>query len=221
MISFPAPPLSQGADEDLMIEIGGIVFPGSLKRQPGENRLRIFLVQVGRSRWRKSRITVISAWTPRFWSAGAVPSPTAFILGEATVMTKSDSVRPLVPVLSLFLGVLVDLRVHSVRPEQVGEAADGVLVCLRVLGVGDEDLGVSSGNGVHRRRLRGHDDSPSQRRDAGSGEKAPGAQGDMSALAGCASGATGVGQAVQRLNVPLRTRAREKSSMARLARLDS
>ncbi|NMI00160.1 hypothetical protein [Pseudonocardia acidicola] len=43
MISFPAPALCQGADEDLLIEIGGVVFPGCIKRSQGENGLRLWV----------------------------------------------------------------------------------------------------------------------------------------------------------------------------------
>ena len=44
MISFPAPALCQYADEDLLIDIGAVVFPGCIKRWPGENGLRIWVV---------------------------------------------------------------------------------------------------------------------------------------------------------------------------------
>lgn len=43
MISFPAPALCQGADEDLLIEIGAAVFPDCIKRWPGENGLRLWV----------------------------------------------------------------------------------------------------------------------------------------------------------------------------------
>lgn len=43
MISFPAPALCQGADEDLMVEIGEYVFPGCIKRWPTENGLRLWV----------------------------------------------------------------------------------------------------------------------------------------------------------------------------------
>lgn len=43
MISFPAPALCQGADEDLLVEVGAVVFPGCIKRWPGENGLRIWV----------------------------------------------------------------------------------------------------------------------------------------------------------------------------------
>lgn len=42
MISFPAPALRQGADEDLVVEIGTIVFPGCIRRWPDENGLRLW-----------------------------------------------------------------------------------------------------------------------------------------------------------------------------------
>jgi hypothetical protein len=43
MISFPAPALCQLADEDLLIEIGAVVFPGCIERWPGENGLRLWV----------------------------------------------------------------------------------------------------------------------------------------------------------------------------------
>jgi hypothetical protein len=43
MISFPAPAICQGADEDLLIEIGAVIFPGCIKRWPGENGLRLWV----------------------------------------------------------------------------------------------------------------------------------------------------------------------------------
>ena len=43
MISFPAPALCQMADEDLVIEIGAVVFPDCIKRWPGENGLRLWV----------------------------------------------------------------------------------------------------------------------------------------------------------------------------------
>ena len=43
MIGFPAPALCQSADEDLLIEIGAVVFPGCIKRWPGENGLRLWV----------------------------------------------------------------------------------------------------------------------------------------------------------------------------------
>ena len=43
MISFPAPALCQGADEDLLIEIGAVIFPGCIKRWAGENGLRLWV----------------------------------------------------------------------------------------------------------------------------------------------------------------------------------
>jgi len=43
VIGFPAPALCQSADEDLLIEIGAVVFPGCIKRWPGENGLRLWV----------------------------------------------------------------------------------------------------------------------------------------------------------------------------------
>lgn len=40
---FPAPALCQGADEDLMIEMGAIIFPDFVQRTPGANGLRLRL----------------------------------------------------------------------------------------------------------------------------------------------------------------------------------
>lgn len=42
MISYPAPLLCQGADEDAMMQVGSIMFPGRISRHPGENGLRIW-----------------------------------------------------------------------------------------------------------------------------------------------------------------------------------
>lgn len=38
---FPAPALCQGADEDLLIEMGAVVFPDFIQRVPGANELRL------------------------------------------------------------------------------------------------------------------------------------------------------------------------------------
>ena len=43
MIGFSAPALRQGADEDLLIGIGAVIFPGCIKPWPGENGLRIWV----------------------------------------------------------------------------------------------------------------------------------------------------------------------------------
>lgn len=43
MISFPAPVLSQYSDENLVLVIGEIIFPGCFRRWPGENGLRIWV----------------------------------------------------------------------------------------------------------------------------------------------------------------------------------
>ncbi len=40
---IPAPALCQGADEDLMIEMGGVIYPGFVDRVPGANGLRLTL----------------------------------------------------------------------------------------------------------------------------------------------------------------------------------
>jgi hypothetical protein len=42
-ISFPAPTLCQGSDEDLFVAIGDIVYPGFVKRPPNENGLRLWV----------------------------------------------------------------------------------------------------------------------------------------------------------------------------------
>lgn len=43
VISYPAPEMCQGADEDLMVRIGEVVFPGRIQRWPTENGLRIWV----------------------------------------------------------------------------------------------------------------------------------------------------------------------------------
>lgn len=43
MAYIPAPALCQGADEDLIIEMGTIIFPGFVERTPGANGLRLKL----------------------------------------------------------------------------------------------------------------------------------------------------------------------------------
>ena len=43
VIGFPAPTLSQAADEDLMLQLGEIIFPGCLRRWLGENGFRIWV----------------------------------------------------------------------------------------------------------------------------------------------------------------------------------
>lgn len=42
LISYPAPDLCQGSDEDLLLRIGEIIFPGSVERPSGENGLRVW-----------------------------------------------------------------------------------------------------------------------------------------------------------------------------------
>lgn len=43
LISFPAPALCQGGDEDLLGAIGDIVYPGFIRRPSGENGLRLWV----------------------------------------------------------------------------------------------------------------------------------------------------------------------------------
>lgn len=44
MVAYiPAPALCQGADEDLIIEMGAVIFPGFVQRNPGANGLRLKL----------------------------------------------------------------------------------------------------------------------------------------------------------------------------------
>lgn len=42
-ISFPAPALCQGGDEDLLVAIGEVVYPGFVKRPPNEKGLRLWV----------------------------------------------------------------------------------------------------------------------------------------------------------------------------------
>ncbi len=43
MISYPAPLLCQGADEDLLVNMGEVIFPGFVRRHDGENGLRLWV----------------------------------------------------------------------------------------------------------------------------------------------------------------------------------
>ena len=43
MISFPAPALCRGSDEDLLVAIGDVAKPGFVKRHPMENGLRLWV----------------------------------------------------------------------------------------------------------------------------------------------------------------------------------
>lgn len=43
LISYPAPALCQGGDEDLLLAIGDIVMPGFISRPSGENGLRLWM----------------------------------------------------------------------------------------------------------------------------------------------------------------------------------
>jgi hypothetical protein len=43
LISFPAPALCQGGDEDLLVAIGDIVYPGCVKRPLNKNGLRLWV----------------------------------------------------------------------------------------------------------------------------------------------------------------------------------
>lgn len=43
MISYQAPDLCQGADHDLLLIMGEIIFPGFVRRHEGENRLRLWV----------------------------------------------------------------------------------------------------------------------------------------------------------------------------------
>lgn len=54
---IPAPALCQGADEDLMLEMGGVIYPGFVDRVPGENGLRLTL----EGDYRDERLTEVAA----------------------------------------------------------------------------------------------------------------------------------------------------------------
>jgi hypothetical protein len=43
MVSVSAPELVQGADEDLLLAMGDIIFPGFVKRREGENGLCLWV----------------------------------------------------------------------------------------------------------------------------------------------------------------------------------
>jgi hypothetical protein len=43
LLSFPSPALCQGGDEDLLVQIGGIVYPDFVRRSPNENGLRLWV----------------------------------------------------------------------------------------------------------------------------------------------------------------------------------
>lgn len=90
MISFPAPALTQGADEELLIEIGATIFPGCVKRRPGENGLRILVdgeptspaARVDAVAKFQTTLGVLRAWRPE---AGELREETRAGLGEGTV----------------------------------------------------------------------------------------------------------------------------------------
>ena len=52
-----APALCQGADEDLMVEMGGVIYPGFVDRVPGANGIRLTL----RGDYRDERLTELAA----------------------------------------------------------------------------------------------------------------------------------------------------------------
>jgi hypothetical protein len=43
LISFPAPALCQGGDEDLLVALAEIVYPGFVRRSSAENGLRLWI----------------------------------------------------------------------------------------------------------------------------------------------------------------------------------
>jgi hypothetical protein len=96
MISFPAPSMCQGADEDLMIQLGAIIFPECLKRWLGETGFRIWVD--GSSAVRDSRseavtrfqivLGVLRAWRP---DAGELQDERRAGLGEGSIRDQAGN----------------------------------------------------------------------------------------------------------------------------------
>jgi hypothetical protein len=96
VISFPAPALCQGADEELLIQVGAVVFPGCIKRWPGENGLRIWVhgnptdpraAVDARERF-QIVLGVIRAWR---WGAGELVDERRAGLGERSVRDEAGN----------------------------------------------------------------------------------------------------------------------------------
>ncbi len=96
MISFPAPALCQGADEDLLLEIGSIMFPGCITRWPGENGLRLWVEgkptdpAAGAEALARFQtvLGVLRAWGPR---AGELRDERRRGLGEGSVRDEAGN----------------------------------------------------------------------------------------------------------------------------------
>jgi hypothetical protein len=74
VISFKAPDLCQGADEDLLVGMGEIVFPGFVTRHQGENGLRLWVD--GTAPYDASRTKAVAQFQTllgvlRAWRSGA------------------------------------------------------------------------------------------------------------------------------------------------------
>jgi hypothetical protein len=112
LLSFPAPGLCQYADEEIMLEIGNVVFSGCLKRWPGENGLRIWVdgnpqassASRGEALARfQTVLGILRAWRP---DAGELQDERRVSLGEGTVRDEHGNQY-------VSLGTIVTYSMHA------------------------------------------------------------------------------------------------------------
>jgi hypothetical protein len=96
VIGFPAPALCQGADEDLMIQLGMIIFPECLRRWPRENGFRIWVDGSPDELGARSEavahfqivLGVLRAWRP---DAGQLEEERRASLGEGSIRDEAGN----------------------------------------------------------------------------------------------------------------------------------
>ncbi|MGZ8646070.1 MAG: hypothetical protein ACXWX3_07255 [Actinomycetota bacterium] len=74
LISFPAPALCQGGDEDFLVAIGGIVYPGFVRRPENENGLTYDETLEG-SRPSQTELWYLEAGEPPVWGSYSFSPP--------------------------------------------------------------------------------------------------------------------------------------------------
>jgi hypothetical protein len=111
VLSYPAPPFVQLDDEDLVLEIGAVMFPGKITRSSEENGLRLWvdgtepgpeLASDARALF-QTALGVLRAWRP---SAGELAAERLVGLGPGTVRNEQgDQWVLMAPVISQGTGV--------------------------------------------------------------------------------------------------------------------
>jgi hypothetical protein len=119
VIGFPAPALCQGADEDLMLQLGAIIFPESLRRWQRENGFRIWVDGSPEEPATRSEavarfqivLGVLRAWRP---DAGELQDERRAGLGEGTIRDEAGNQR-------LILGPAIFWTTSGADIEQLAE----------------------------------------------------------------------------------------------------